>query len=972
VEFDEELLLEGIAFKKWYFHACFSHAFIDKDGRANWPGLDKTITLLKRLGAWITYYGAFSAETEKPRSIDALPGASPDHQTLVWFGGGLKHLRKPWLLSANVENVHTLATMSGFGRALPPASAAITKQAAEDTFRVLTTKTETDPYWLDLFRIAADRVCQRMTPLPVVTHCSINATACLERTVEDGGMAKEVTKGVNDLLRTDFGPLLEQLACPPYCGYDPFGRRVFDRAITWTIWHRRKYAYKGNPFKEFPPDFRLPALGPQRPLIFGFFAYRGAFLDPRVNNGVAWNLPHANPHGGYPYNREIIDLLREDLAPFYNETLGDIVALWAFSEMLTFGHYEDLDGNRVEPLWPHLAIFESPGTKVWVQDHPVQAGFMALSEPGWKARCLTKNLSFVVILQSLLRHPVAEAIGSDGRVGLGLKSSYILWDFLKIVKKKTFNRKWYMISTDLKSATDLIPHDLLRAIWGAALPRLGLKKSHPLFALKNMVMLDHTLTQGVPGSAGFKEAAHLCGSFMGEPISFMGLSLYNLCVSEIAAMHCLYNLRTSIKYDLTSFSSMGPTPSGYICIVGDDRFEFTDLRGMFPLVNDIYRLTNGSPSPEKNTVSSVHGMLAENHVFFDGGTPLYLDIIKAKLLTPSTRFHFDNQSSILGKGSQLYQQLEWTQETMPCKGRTAAIRNARMIYTNMVLNGFFPKDMKLALELPISFPGSLGGINFPVKFIDSCRYFRKELDLLWWLVTESPLETFFEYAVGIKDVTSGKRRGLKQDPLSKLWKENISTLVKDQGLSHSETFDPTVKQGLYTLESVLKYVSANHADIPVSSVTLKPQVGLSVDLVYNEYGYLPIESLIDLWERQSTFTKAFLEGVKKQEKLSFHKYVVNLKKFWDKSRVDLSHVSFAGHGFKSMHDVHWKFQQRLRTFIHRDMCGGGRLASAATLFVRLRRVDGVQHTEQGWSDISDRAVHAYVQRIKSEHEEIPQ
>jgi len=704
-------------------------------------------------------------------------------------------------------------------------------------------------------------------------------------------------------------------------------------------------------------------------LVFGYFAYRKAFLDPRVNGGVQWSLPHANPYGGFPYNREIIDLLNNDKAPFYNETLGDIVTLWAFSEMLRYGHFVGLDGLPRKPVWPNLAIFAKQEQLVWVQLKKIPATFMALEEPGWKVRPLTKNLSFVTLLQSLIRHPMAESIGSDNRVGLGLKSSYVLWDFLKLIKGKNFNKKWYFISTDLKSATDLIPHDVLKAIWDGALPNMGISAGkHPLYTLINMIMLDHELLWTPDGPAGPRiRGDHACGSFMGEPVSFMGLSLYNLCVSEIAAFYCLNRLDLERRYPLDGFRHCGPLPTGYICIVGDDRFEFTDLPGMFPILNKIYLASNAKPSPGKNTVSAFHGILAENHVFFDGSNVKYLDTIKSKLLTPSTRFHSDNQSSILGKGATLWQQLVWFEQTMRYCSSSAG-HSARLIYTNMMVKGFYPKDIKKALRLPITLPTSVGGVNFPVPFSRAISYHGWELDFLWWITHSSPIEIFFEYAASIRDISSVRRRALKTDPYSKIWKSNFSSLVSSQDLRISEVFDPKDRDKLYTLRSVLEHVQGRYP-IPVSQVTGQPQVNLTIDYVYKTFGFLPVETLVDLWERQTTFTKAFTEGVSQQEKLSFHKYVNNLERFWRDAKRECGGLTMESHRFTSMDNVHWDFSQRMRTFIHRDKCGGGRLSSAATLFVRLLRRDGVTHTEKGLSDILDRSVAAYVQRVRAEREE---
>ncbi|QJT93766.1 RNA-dependent RNA polymerase [Erysiphe necator associated narnavirus 34] len=954
--FDQELLEAGIQLKKWFFHSCFSKFELSSDGRGHWPGLDKTITLFKRLGAWITYYGSFSAETVKPKSIDAFPGALPSEQRLVWMAGTLVKFREPWLLLPTKENIHVLATMAGFPRALPPASKEVAIEGAKDTYNILTTEPpQTSSNILDLFRIASIRVSRGMKKLPVVTHCSINATACYERTTEQGGTASYVVEQVNKLLNSSVDELFKDSLHIHSLMYDPFGRVALSKGVAWTIWCRRNAPVQPVMLPAMPTG-----LGFRRPMLFGYVAYRGEFLDPRVNGGKQWNLPNMCPYGGIRYNREIYDLFKNDEAAFYNETLGDVVSLWAFSEALQYGHFVDAHGNRVEPLLENLALFKEPGLKTWVQDSPVPAEFMALEEPGWKARCLTKNKSFVVILQALLRHPIAESIGSDGRCGFGLKSSHILWDFLKSIRKKKFSSDWYFVSTDLKSSTDLIPHDLLRVIWDSALPVLGLRK-HPLSVLRNMIMLNHDLEWEFP--RGNKVSTpHLCGSFMGEPVSFMGLSLYNLCVGEIAN-YCLLTNTSIDMVDPEKFLEIGPLPADYSAIVGDDRMSLTDRPGMFPITNELYRRTNGLPSPGKNTVSSVHGILAENHVFLDNGKVEFLDIIKAKMLTPSTRFHSDNRTSLIGKGSALWQSLEWYESTIPFRNSSSS-NNARLVYTQMMVRGFFPKDVKKAFNLPISLPTTVGGINFPVSFPDSAKYFRKELNILWWLVTIAPIDEFFKYATRIRGIASSSKRLLKSDSYANIWSDYMSSLISERDLTICESFEPEKVENLYTLESVLKYLKENSL-VPCSVVTGMPHVNLSIDYVNSTFGFMPIEVILEIWERQSTFTKAFTEGVKKKEPLSFHKYVGNLSRFWSQTLSEITDV-LPEHSFKSMDDVHWRFSKRLRTLIHKDHCGGGKMASGATLFLRLNRQEPVVHTEGAWAEIQARSIANYVTRLKEE------
>jgi hypothetical protein len=984
VLYDEELLLEGIAFKKWFFRSCFSHPYYDEVlGRPVWPGVDLTITLLKRLGAWITYYGAFSSETERPRAIDPLPGSDPSgNQTLTWYGGALKHLRKPWLLKPDKVTIHALCGMAGFGRALPPASAAVAHKAGWETFGKLTTEIRTDPNWLRAFSIAARRVAKGMKKIPTRTHCSINASACYERTTEEGGTASYVVAGVNSLLKLRIDLLFEDILEVPNVFYDMFGRTAIGPFLHWLVWRRRKAALAGRPIRVNENPI-MDISGDSRPVMFGMIAYRDTWMNPAVNNGQPYRLANGDYrlpnlfHGGsFRYNREIAEIYGTEDACFVNETLGDITALWAAGESLAYGNFVELDGTPAIPSIPGFALFKTPGPKIWVQHTRVPAKFMVLEEPGWKARPLTKNLAWVTVLQSLLRHPLAESLGSNGRCGFGLKSSYIFWDFLKFLKKKKLGKGAYWCSTDLSASTDHIPHDLLRVMWKATLPSIGLKKTHPLYGLINMIMLDHTLLWGFKddlGNARHAKEEHLCGSFMGEPVSFMGLTLYNLCVDEVSNF-VRFKVGSSIedfRWDthlLREFSSGGPWPGGYVVITGDDMTEKTDLPGKFPVVNHVYRMTNGRPSAGKNTVSPYHGIHAENHVITIDGYDVYLDIIKPKLLTPSTRFHSDNQSSILGKGTQLFLQLDWLTESKFFDSQFVA-SCARCVYVDMFSRGFYPSDVRIAKSLPIGLPPSLGGISFPVGIRELESSFRPHMSFVWWLLERASIQEFLNHALRLMDITSSAKRGLPVDFTGSLWETVLSDKIERDNLNVVKDFDPTDGTKLYPLWSVLEFIKKEGV-VPLSPHTGMPQVNLAARYAMDTWGFFPLESIVDLIARQSTFFNAFTKGVQPVAKLSFHRYLTKLRSFWDKTLVSQSHIDMTGYQpYKDTSSIHWKFQQKFKTFIHIDAICDGALTSGPGLFLDLSRKRGPRQTTKGNKELLLSTIWAYLSRIAEDDRE---
>jgi len=488
-------------------------------------------------------------------------------------------------------------------------------------------------------------------------------------------------------------------------------------------------------------------------------------------------------------------------------------------------------------------------------------------------------------------------------------------------------------------------------------------------ALINFIMIDHTLEYRT-SKTEFWPKRHACGSFMGEPVSFMGLTLYNLCCGEIADFWQWKLSKADLNWSgdwtrasLTHFACGGKFPTGYVVITGDDRTEITDQRGKFHILNQVYVQTNGKPSPGKNTVSCVHGVHAENHIYLDAGSNIYLDVIKPKLLTPSTRFHSDNRSSIIGKGSSLFLQLHWLEESTFFDSKALAKR-ARYLYIDMMQKGFFPREMSLCKRLPIGLPPSVGGISFPISMKEADVVHQRELRFLWWLLNKASVEEFTLYAMRIQDISSEAKRGLPYQFGNSYWGKVLSSQItkSDLRVVREVNFEDT--KAMFSLYDVLCYVKEHVPSVPVSHVTGMPQVTLAIRHVFKTWGYVPLEAILDLMERQCTFFKAFDEGVEKRGGLSFRRYLTNLKRFWNSIQEDTGHIDLTEpHQFKSMDDIHWRFQQRLRTFIHTDLLCDGALTSGPSLHLDLTRLNGPSRTKHGLSEDIAHAIWAYVRGL---------
>nr|QXN75398.1 MAG: RNA-dependent RNA polymerase [Grapevine-associated narna-like virus 14] len=457
---------------------------------------------------------------------------------------------------------------------------------------------------------------------------------------------------------------------------------------------------------------------------------------------------------------------------------------------------------------------------------------------------------------------------------------------------------------------------------------------------------------------------------MGEPPSFMGLTLYNLAVIEISAHIALRGISPTIKYPvaLEVFEKEGPLPSGYQCVVGDDLEQFTNIPGLDKATHRVYASTNAKRSPGKDTTSRCHGVLAENHVWFDGKHLQYLDTIKAKLLTPSTRFHSDNRSSIIGKGSTLYTQLVWYEETMPAKLSFSA-QSARLIYTQMCVRGMYPRVMRRALGLPIALPPSVGGISFPLRWDSVQSLHREELNFLYWLIHKSPLDKFIEFSTKLKCINRAPRRSLDVPDYSEIWCRQVKNLLEVNNLKPVESFDPNNREGLYTLKTILSYVVKHVPEVPISPVTGVPQVKLALSYIYDKFGFTPIEAVDDLYERYYTFLSTFKGDGKPATRLTFTKYVSNLNRFWSTVKGTDSLSGFADHEFKNLEALHWDFSQRNKILIHKDYVMQDTLASGPTLRILAGKIGASVRSREGWNSTLDHTICDYLNRLNGAEEE---
>jgi len=96
---------------------------------------------------------------------------------------------------------------------------------------------------------------------------------------------------------------------------------------------------------------------------------------------------------------------------------------------------------------------------------------IVIAERGWKARIVTKSHSSLIALAHTLRLWLLEGLKKDPRISLVLEGDHerAVEKVVGKLPRLMNNRK--LLSSDLSRASDLIPHDLVKAIYK------GIKKS---------------------------------------------------------------------------------------------------------------------------------------------------------------------------------------------------------------------------------------------------------------------------------------------------------------------------------------------------------------------------------------------------------------------------------------------------------------------------------------------------------------
>jgi len=559
-----------------------------------------------------------------------------------------------------------------------------------------------------------------------------------------------------------------------------------------------------------------------------------------------------------------------DMSKVAPRQLGKILLLLSSGKVYPLGTWSqkpDLeivtmfpDGEIRIPLWnsSHPKIFKISGNRV-------RCRLVSSETGGYKTRIVTANETHIGILMKFTKFLIRPWIGLIKPIRLGSKAS-ALWHFVKDNNKTAILDNFPVIySSDLKNATDYIPLDLVELIWETfakcSSAYYGILPCHTFLSLVNvprLIELDKSLIKLFSNSniSVPDNFIQMRGSLMGDPMSFLTLSIVNLCVDlQLQRL-------TKIYSNIDSLSA----PS---IILGDDFLALArDIQ--IPKLLDKYYSQLGLVLSSKHGVSPKFGVFAEDWCLLNQGHLIYLDTIKLRLLNSiPAKWGLDHRAAVLGKARQIKNIYEWS-----------SIGYYKLLLPKLFIDQFH-REYKYSLcyidkRLPLNLPYAYGGLDFPGDEKD----FPFSLQVLYYLENNlrratDPLDKFILLGK-LKRLNSSYSKGIETHfkTVFKCFKKYFSKFTISNLNESIENLKPYV---LYTNDSIESFFKTKNIQIPPPDYSFfgnNPR-----DDLFNEFHIIQLDNLVNEVDRMLTFNEFIVSNPKVKDNTIF-KWINTSRKFW--------------------------------------------------------------------------------------------
>nr|WPR16651.1 MAG: RNA-dependent RNA polymerase [Streptophyte associated narna-like virus 24] len=858
---DRKLRLSITKFKIWFLRISLKGRVIRQPGKktrvilSQW---DKVQSGLKAISGWFQYYALDERQLNvRPPQIPWFYGWKGDHPTFPWFDGHLKHFKELEDRKLTDLDIRTLCQIRTFGRALPPPSRSACISDLHQQVAVLTTENVVSQRVLqrvsEVSGLLADRL--NIGEIPMFSHISVSTSGCFEVSQKDGGLASYIRGWVKELdiplwsvrIRDNngiYGLIDHRIINSSDIYRDCYGNRVFpgswasDDAEVQKIFERLPNMKSKALKNAYKTEGKIS-------LLDKMFRQSGHFRKAKATR----------------------ELLSKDLYP--SEVCPSILMV-ASSEAILQGEYLDLHGNHAEPdMWillpskREIPLFNGRGPLRYRSVDKPRVQMQCLAEPGAKTRSLGKNQAWFVIVTKIMRFMVEPILARDGRARIGLVSTNKMWSFLKHIQGGKNHGQWLQ-STDYSAATDWISLDMLKHMWEPWFSRI--REGHPFLIYKDLVTCNRSLHfKGIFEPCDNK-GIHKCGSFMGEPMSFMSLTLINLVFEELSSIW--NNKLSAFLTPVTSLGSFDP-----VAICGDDVAALRRTLTRIQMFKHVVACC-GMKLSWKDGVSRRLLIFCEEHVTVFNKQFTYIDVIKSRLLTTMARQHSDNRSAILGKGRMLANQLNYHPSKM--------IKTFIMKIYDQVFDRSH-KYIMSNMRLPYFLPPSCGGMGYPIPesqipewAYEYIGYIYKQIDepnILW--------RYFKLYEVG--RLSKRNKHGIDN---SEAALAAFSAMAKKENIRfHDDIIEQFDSQTLYPDTRIREVLNRFGINIPTDPYTGGPDR----DHLRNEaqrFGIIPLDVLFEQIERTLNFDVFFRKEVVREQR-TFEQWIRQSGKFWKRSLFNL-------------------------------------------------------------------------------------
>lgn len=313
------------------------------------------------------------------------------------------------------------------------------------------------------------------------------------------------------------------------------------------------------------------------------------------------------------------------------------------------------------------------------EDSPIPVRTLVVPEPGFKSRCVTTGPWWLYVLEQPLAHVSRAFLGSHPSLQAGMMRTDQAWQYLYQMKDKKLSSDQYVMSSDLKEATDRMPHWTTRTAMTAFFHGIG----YDIY-LSRLVVGLISRPRKVDCRELDDEWVTSRGIFMGEPMAKTVLTIVNQCAEELAIRdHLSIGFGRSVRCDWRAFACAGDDhiatgPLPYLLRISEnlEAFGLVISREKTNISKKLVRYCEKLLEvPKISEFNCNPGAINDSHESYLASP--FVDSIKTRLMSPvgKTTLIFNDRNGAIGKAITIGRTMKWLNTKHFPLQRVKAIRD---------------------------------------------------------------------------------------------------------------------------------------------------------------------------------------------------------------------------------------------------------------------------------------------------------